>query len=124
MRALRTTLAFQTGRVAIPERIVRTEEAEYGAMLRNMALFLLAPFIGLVYAILLPFVGLGMLARSPARAFHVSGRAHRALRAGKKMVMYAATPALGLVYLVALPFAGLGVLAWVAAKAVLGTAAA
>ncbi|GAB3663191.1 response regulator [Ramlibacter alkalitolerans] len=30
--------------------------------LRNMALFLAAPFIGLLYAVLLPFVGLGMLA--------------------------------------------------------------
>jgi CheY-like chemotaxis protein len=29
--------------------------------LKNMALFLAAPFIGLLYAVLLPFVGLGML---------------------------------------------------------------
>ena len=29
---------------------------------RNVVLFLLSPFIGLVYAMLLPFVGLGMLA--------------------------------------------------------------
>jgi CheY-like chemotaxis protein len=31
-------------------------------LLKNMALFLAAPFIGLLYAVLLPFVGLGMLA--------------------------------------------------------------
>jgi len=31
-------------------------------VLRNMALFLAAPFIGLLYAVLLPFVGMGMLA--------------------------------------------------------------
>ncbi len=30
-------------------------------VLKNMALFLAAPFIGLVYAVLLPFVGFGML---------------------------------------------------------------
>jgi CheY-like chemotaxis protein len=30
-------------------------------VLKNMALFLAAPFIGLLYAVLLPFVGLGML---------------------------------------------------------------
>jgi CheY-like chemotaxis protein len=30
-------------------------------VLKNMALFLLAPFIGLLYAVLLPFVGIGML---------------------------------------------------------------
>lgn len=28
---------------------------------KNVALFLLAPFIGLVYAVLLPFVGIAML---------------------------------------------------------------
>jgi CheY-like chemotaxis protein len=31
-------------------------------VLKNMALFLVAPFIGLLYAVLLPFVGIGMLA--------------------------------------------------------------
>lgn len=31
-------------------------------LLKNMALFLVAPFIGLLYAVLLPFVGIGMLA--------------------------------------------------------------
>jgi CheY-like chemotaxis protein len=31
-------------------------------VLKNMVLFLLAPFVGLVYAVLLPFVGAGMLA--------------------------------------------------------------
>jgi CheY-like chemotaxis protein len=36
---------------------------------KNMALFLMAPFIGLLYAILLPFVGLGMLAWFGAKAF-------------------------------------------------------
>ena len=30
--------------------------------LANMTLFLLVPFVGLVYAVLLPFVGLAMLA--------------------------------------------------------------
>jgi CheY-like chemotaxis protein len=39
------------------------EEARPGALtlLKNMALFLAAPFIGLAYAVLLPFVGLGLL---------------------------------------------------------------
>ncbi len=31
-------------------------------LLKNMLLFLMAPFVGLVYAVLLPFVGIGMLA--------------------------------------------------------------
>lgn len=31
-------------------------------VVKNMLLFLMAPFVGLVYAVLLPFVGIGMLA--------------------------------------------------------------
>jgi len=31
-------------------------------VLKNALLFLMAPFVGLVYAVLLPFVGIGMLA--------------------------------------------------------------
>lgn len=40
------------------------EEKRLGALgvMKNMLLFLIAPFIGLAYAVLLPFVGLGMLA--------------------------------------------------------------
>ena len=38
------------------------EVAQKHNVLKNMALFLSAPFIGLLYAILLPFVGMGMLA--------------------------------------------------------------
>ncbi len=36
--------------------------------LKNIALFLAAPFIGLIYAVLLPFVGMGMLVWAAARA--------------------------------------------------------
>jgi hypothetical protein len=121
MRALHNTLVLETGRVAIPERTVRAEAAGYDVLLKNMALFLMAPFIGLVYAILLPFVGLAMLAWFAARAFYVSGKAHIALRTGKKMVVCAVTPVAGLVYLVALPFAGIGMLIWMGARAVMAT---
>ena len=120
MRALHTALVLETGRVTIPARIVRTEETEFGATLKNMALFLAAPFVGLVYAILLPFIGLGMLVWFAARTFYVTGRAHRALRAVKKIALCAVTPVAGLVYLVALPFAGLGMLVWLGARAAAG----
>ncbi len=36
--------------------------------LKNVALFLAAPFIGLAYAVLLPFVGIAMLAWAGGRA--------------------------------------------------------
>jgi len=86
------------------------------AMFRNMALFLSAPFIGLLYAILLPFVGLGMLAWYAARALAVSEKARAALRIGTKVVLLIAAPFAGLVYLIALPFAGIGMLAWVGVR--------
>jgi hypothetical protein len=60
MRALHTAMALETGPVRAP--VVIESPAGTRSTLRNMVLFLLAPFIGLLYAILLPFVGLGMLA--------------------------------------------------------------
>ncbi len=124
MRALHTALVLETGRVSIPAAVVHAKRLEAEATIKNMVLFLSAPFVGLVYAVLLPFVGLGMLAIFGARAFYKSGYAHRALHACKKMVMYATSPALGLAYLVALPFAGIGMLIWIAARAAMAGAPA
>jgi hypothetical protein len=92
-------------------------------MFRNMALFLSAPFVGLLYAILLPFVGLAMLAWFAGRALFESAKVRRILRAGRKMLLIAAAPLVGLVYLIALPFAGLGMLAWFAATAMIAAPA-
>ena len=39
-----------------------------GRRVRNIALFFAAPFIGLVYAVMLPFVGIGMLVWSAVQA--------------------------------------------------------
>lgn len=71
MRALHTALALEHGPAWAPVVFVKArgsveERAESSAapraIFRNMALFLSAPFIGLLYAILLPFIGIGMLA--------------------------------------------------------------
>ncbi|MCM2251558.1 MAG: response regulator [Ramlibacter sp.] len=43
----------------------------------NMALFLSAPFIGLLYAVLLPFVGMGLLAWTAVKTFRESRQAAR-----------------------------------------------
>ena len=45
--------------------------------LLNVALFLLAPFIGLVYAMALPFVGIGMFLVVGAKAFAARGLARQ-----------------------------------------------
>lgn len=47
------------------------EAVQRPSLLKNMALFLVAPFVGLAYAVLLPFVGLGMLAWMGAKALLV-----------------------------------------------------
>jgi len=101
----------------------RTQPAETKAMFRNMALFLCAPFIGLLYAVLLPFVGLGMLAWYAGRALWQSGKVHKAVRAGKKALLFAGAPVAGLVYLIALPFAGLGMLIWFGTRAMVAAPA-
>ena len=36
---------------------------------KNIALFLAAPFIGLVYAVTLPFVGIALIARAGYKAY-------------------------------------------------------
>lgn len=95
-----------------------------GEMFKNMALFLSAPFIGLLFAVLLPFIGLAMLAWFAAKALYESPKVRRALRFGKAMALVAAAPFIGLAYLIVLPFAGLGMLAWFATRAVMAPAAA
>src|SRR6185369_5354703 len=101
----------------VAQQAAAAEAANTGGTLRNMALFLSAPFIGLLYAVLLPFVGLGMLAWFAGRALFESGKVHKALRAAKKVLLIAAAPFAGLVYLIVLPFAGVGMLIWFGARA-------
>jgi CheY-like chemotaxis protein len=95
-----------------------------GGQLRNIALFLSAPFVGLVYAVLLPFVGLGMLLWFAGQALWKQPKAREALRAAKVALQLAAAPFVGLAYLIVLPFAALGMLAWMATKAAFGRAPA
>lgn len=123
------------------------------ATLKNMALFLVSPFIGLAYAVLLPFVGLGMLlwvateglrqGRAPAAAvaqaqaeraeapaattqLAVAAEATQALgAAGAAMVALklVAAPFAGLAFIVAMPFAGVAALIWMGLKAAYAHAA-
>jgi CheY-like chemotaxis protein len=56
-------------RAAAPAANAEPEPEKKRHLLVNMALFLSAPFIGLLYAVLLPFVGMGMLAWTAVKAF-------------------------------------------------------
>jgi hypothetical protein len=87
-----------------------------GGLLKNIALFLAAPFIGLVYIIALPFVGIAAVALPTARAaakFAAVRAAGDVLRAVGAAL---AAPAIGLAVVFS-PLIGLGALAWIAGKA-------
>lgn len=85
--------------------------------LGNMALFLAAPFIGLAYAVFLPFVGIGMLAWMGGKELVRRGALRKAAATLKFVGMAIGTPLIGLAYAVLLPFAGLAGLAWMALQA-------
>ena len=86
----------------------------------NMLLFLSAPFIGLLYAVLLPFVGLGMLAWIGGKAAMQSPKVREGVAFAGFMTKLVLSPIIGLVYIIAYPFVGLALLAWTGAKALTG----
>lgn len=81
--------------------------------LKNIALFLVAPVIGLAYAVLFPFIALGMLAWHAGAALAAVPAVARWLRPFKKAAAFAAAPFIGLAFVLLLPFIGLGTLLWV-----------
>lgn len=86
-----------------------TEIADHSTLV-NVMLFLSAPFIGLLYAICMPIVGLGML----------SYLGYKSLAKNDTVVFTAkwmAAPFVGLMYAVSLPFFGIGAIAWTGIKA-------
>ncbi|MFY9326767.1 MAG: response regulator [Georgfuchsia sp.] len=92
---------------------VQAEPAKKENRLKNIALFIAAPFVALIYAISLPFVGMGMLAWFGVKALNKYPM-------GKKLIdvmKFAVAPIVGLAYVIALPFAGIAMLIWVGAKA-------
>jgi CheY-like chemotaxis protein len=98
------------------------EEAAPGKlrMLKNMALFLMAPFVGLVYAVLLPFVGLGMLAWVAGKPLLTGPKAREALRFAGFVGKLLAAPFIGLAWFVLFPLVGIAMLAWTGGKALFG----
>ena len=127
MSAVKTLRAEQgLGQITIPQETIDAVKEE-GTRAVNIGLFLLAPFIGLFYAMALPFVGMGMLAMIGARAYiKTDGWAKTqalaltiALKV-KGIALFIVAPFIGLAYAVALPFLGLGMMAWVGGKALFG----
>ncbi len=86
-------------------------------LLKNIALFMLAPFIGLLYAVMLPFVGLGILASMAGKALvqkvPAAGGAFTFL---KNAGQFIAAPFVGLAFIILFPIIGAAMLAWFAVK--------
>lgn len=81
--------------------------------IKNIALFMVAPFIGLAYAMLFPFFAIGALAWMGGKALIEIAAVRAALRAARKWAMMLAAPVIGLAFVVLLPVAGLATLAWI-----------
>ena len=93
--------------VAEPEVAVRESRV------KNVALFLAAPFIGLVYAVFMPIVGLGVLLWMAGRELATPPQRARVLGGLKVMAKLVAAPFIGLAFVVFGPFIALGTLLWV-----------
>jgi len=92
------------------------EAASVGIVLKNIALFFAAPFIGLAYIVALPFYGLGVLAFLAGRVALKNETVKAAAIVLKHVAMVIAVPFVGLAYIVLFPFIGLALLLWMAAK--------
>lgn len=69
---------------------------------RNIALFLLAPFIGLAYAAAMPFVGLAMILMLAVKAFAKATN----IQKYKAIGLLLASPFIGLMYVLSFPVVG------------------
>lgn len=104
---------------ASPVEKVHPELVEKESNLKNIALFMAAPFIGLLYAVLLPFVGVAMLAWVGGQALVKVAVVRKALNFMKNVALFIAAPFVGLVYVILLPFVGAAMLAWVGVRALM-----
>jgi CheY-like chemotaxis protein len=99
-----------------PKVVEAVPEKQYGR-LASIALFMAAPFIGLLYALALPFVGMAMLAYVAYTAFAKTNAYVHAKQVG----LFFAAPFIGLAYAMLLPFVGIGMLAWVGGRALINS---
>ena len=102
---------------AIAEAAEVPAPATGGSVLKNVALFLAAPFVGLAYLIAFPFIGLGMAAWMGGKALMKYGAVRKTVGVLKTTGLFVAAPFIGLVFAVALPFVGLALLAWTGVRA-------
>jgi len=85
----------------------------------KIGLFVAGGFIGLAYALFLPFFGLALLAWMGVQAVFRLDALKRLGTFLKNVSLFVAAPFIGLAYAILLPFVGLGVVAWLGTRALL-----
>jgi CheY-like chemotaxis protein len=118
--AMRSPMAPMAARLELvqPSEVHVAIEAPAAAHpVRQIALFMAAPFIGLAYAVVMPLVGLAALLWIGGKALLQTQAAKHAPMFLKNVALLAAAPFIGLLYAMALPFVGMGFLLVTAAKA-------
>ena len=86
--------------------------AGVGTHLKNVALFIAAPFVGLVYLMTFPLFGLGMLA-------WMAGKKLLANEKTRPVVLAIAAPFITVAFVTLGPVVGLGAMAWIGGRALL-----
>jgi len=113
--------ANEAARMAWPESTVEPRATNpVLRFVKNVALFLAAPFVGLAYILTFPIVGMGMLAWTAIQAQKKKTEEASAQQptapakpsVAKTMAMMIAAPFIGLAFVVAGPILGLGLLLW------------
>lgn len=87
--------------------------------LTKLALLVAAPFIGLIYAVSLPLIGMVMLLWTAGQALWTWPVAKKALRFLRNVALFLAAPFIGLAYAVMLPFVGTAMLIWAGVQALM-----
>jgi len=92
------------------------------AMLKAIGMLFAAPFIGLAYAVALPFAGIYLLAKLALealanRAPAASAKMRKAMHVAKNIGLFLAAPLIALGYIVALPMVGFFMIARLAMEA-------
>lgn len=97
------------------------EAAKPASRLKNVVLFLMAPFVGLFYILIFPVVGLGMLAslflsgekqKPDEEAEPLQPAVPETLKVPKTIAMTLVAAVIGIAFAVAAPLLGIGVLLW------------
>ena len=124
--ALRTSVARAQAPALVPvaapaavlEPAAAPAKRGVGGFLKNVALFLASPFIGLAYILAMPFIAMGMVAMIVGKALKANETARGVGRFVKNAALFLASPFIGLAYLLAMPFVGFAMIARIAAKAI------